>query len=82
MAQGSIVWRCWTCRGNRSKAACDHPRAGYSIVYRIGNHQHWEAVSRNKKTAERRLAEVMGDLHQGNLASPSTSCSAIFLING
>jgi len=64
MAQGSIIWRCRTC-GNKSRGACRHPRATYAVVYRAGGRQRWESVSRNKKAAERRLAEVAAELHRG-----------------
>jgi len=69
VAQGSIIWRCNVC-GNHSKGPCKHPRAGYSIVYRAGDRQRWEAVGRSKKNAERRLAEVMSELHKGAYFAP------------
>lgn len=69
MAQGSVVWRCRVC-GNKSDGNCRHPKAGYSIVYRVGNLQRWEAVGRNKHDAERRLTEVMAELHQGRFHRP------------
>ncbi len=65
MAQGSIIWRCRICGNNRSTGACKHPRAGYAIVYRIGVRQKWETVGRNKKDAERRLANILHQLHSG-----------------
>ena len=68
MAQGSIIWRCRKC-GSRAAGTCPCPRAGYSIAYRIGQRQKWEAVGRNKKVAERRLAEVMAQLHSGTFRS-------------
>ena len=64
MAQGSIIWRCRLC-GNRSRGACTYPKAAYSIVYWVGKRQKWEAVGRNKKDAERRLADVLHQLHTG-----------------
>ena len=64
MAQGSIVWRCRSC-GNRSRGACQHPKAAYSIVYWVGKRQKWESIGRNKKDAERRLVDVLGRLHDG-----------------
>ncbi len=69
MAQGSIIWRCRKC-GSRAGGACPHPRAGYYIAYRVGKKQKWEAVGRNKKVAERRLADVMARLYQGTFALP------------
>ncbi len=69
MAQGSIIWRCRKC-GNKKSAVCHHPRAGYSIVYQIGVLQKWEAVGPNKKLAERRLTQVLADLHHGQITSP------------
>ncbi len=68
MAQGSIIWRCRKC-GNKSSGSCKHPRAGYSITYRVGKRQKWEAVGRSKKTAERRLAEIMAQVHSGSYRS-------------
>jgi len=64
MAQGSIIWRCRTC-GNKAAGTCKHPKAAYAIVYRVGKRQKWEAVGRSKKVAERRLVEVLGQLHNG-----------------
>ena len=77
MAQGSIIWRCRVC-GNKSSAACKHPRAGYSIVYWIGKRQKWEAVGRTKKDAERRLAEVLHQLHTGTYRRATTITFAEF----
>ena len=64
MAQGSIIWRCRSC-GNKSAGLCKHPRAGYSVVYRIGARQRWEAIGRSKKLAERRLAELVAQVNAG-----------------
>lgn len=64
MAQGSIVWRCRAC-GNKASGSCQHPRAGYSIIYCVGKRQKWETVGRNKKEAERRLVHIVAQLHQG-----------------
>ncbi len=68
MAQGSIIWRCRKC-GSSAAGACPHPRAGYYIAYRVGKKQKWEAIGRNKKVAERRLADVMAQLHSGTFRS-------------
>jgi len=68
MAQGSVIWRCRKC-GSKAGGTCPCPRAGYSIAYRIGKRQKWEAVGRNKKIAERRLTEVMAQLHSGTFRS-------------
>ncbi len=59
MARGTVVWRCWTCRTNTTKGACQHPGGKYYIAYLQDGQQKWEAVSRNKKEAERRLAAVL-----------------------
>jgi len=64
MAQGSIIWRCRTC-GNKASGNCKCPRAGYSITFRVAGRQKWEAIGRNKHAAERRLAEVMTQIHSG-----------------
>lgn len=68
MAQGSIIWRCHKC-GSRAGGACEHPRASYYISYRVGKKQKWEAIGRSKKVAERRLADVMAQLHSGTFRS-------------
>ncbi len=70
MAQGSVIWRCRQC-GNRSVGTCPHPRAGYSIVCRVGGRQKWEAVGRNKKAAEKRLVGVLAQLHAGTFREPT-----------
>ena len=70
MAQGSIIWRCRTC-GNKAVGACRHPRAGYSLVYRVGTRQKWLAVGTNKKIAERRLAAIMAGIHAGTFREPT-----------
>ncbi len=69
MAQGSIIWRCRVC-GNKSAGSCKHPRAGYSIVFRVGNRQRWQSVGRNKKDAERCLTDTLSHLHQGTFREP------------
>ncbi len=70
MARGTIVWRCRKC-GNKSEGTCQHPRAGYSIVYRFGERQKWKSVGRNKKVAEARLVEIMGKIHDGSFRAPT-----------
>ncbi len=65
MAQGSIVWRCRECGGNRTDRSCKHPQGRYYIVYWVGKRQKWEAISRSRKDAERRLTEVQGELYAG-----------------
>ena len=42
-----------------------HPRAGYSITYRVGGKQRWEAVGRNKKEARQRLVHVLSEINSG-----------------
>lgn len=69
MAQGSIIKRCPTC-GNRASRPCAHKEARYTIVYRAGGRQRWETVGPNRHAAERRLAEVMAELHQGRFSPP------------
>ncbi len=64
MAQGSVIWRCRRC-GNRTDGACKHPRGRYYIVYWVGKRQRWEAVSRIRKDAERRLIDVQSQLYAG-----------------
>src|SRR5260221_1435757 len=70
MAQGSIIWRCWIC-GNKSQGTCKHPHAKYSIAYRIDSRQKWQSIGRNKKDAERRLAEVMNGINNGTYFRPT-----------
>lgn len=69
MAQGCIVKRCPTC-GNRAKAPCTHKEARYAIVYRVGKKQRWEMVGPNRHIAERRLAQVMAEIHTGTFHQP------------
>ena len=69
MAQGSIIKRCPLC-GNRANKPCAHKEARYTIVYRVGGRQRWETIGPNRHAAERRLAEVMADLHQGKFSLP------------
>ncbi len=69
MAQGSIVKRCPKC-GNRAQAPCNHKEAMYSIVYRVGKKQKWEMAGPTRHGAERRLAQVMAELHSGAYRPP------------
>ena len=64
MAQGSIIWRCRTC-GNKAAGTCQHPKAAYAIVYRVGKRQKWKTVGRAKKDAQRRLTRILSQLHDG-----------------
>lgn len=64
MASGTVVWRCRQC-GNKAHGRCSHPRAKYYVVYRAGRRQRWVAVGSNKHDAERRLVEVLNQLHAG-----------------
>ena len=65
MASGSIFWHCSTCRENKARGRCAHPSARYYVVYRVGKRQRWQPVGRNKHDAERRLVEVLTQLHAG-----------------
>lgn len=68
MARGAIVRRCLVCRKNISK--CEHKKAVYSIVYRIGNKQKWEAVGTRKEDAEKKLTQVMSTIDNGTYSKP------------
>ena len=69
MAQGCIVKRCPVC-GNRAKAPCSHKEARYAVVYRVGKRQRWKMVGPNRHVAERRLAQVMAEIHSGTYREP------------
>lgn len=64
MAQGSIIWRCKQC-GNLTNRKCRCPRAKYHIRYPFEGSQKWEAVSRSKRDAEKRLGERMAAINSG-----------------
>lgn len=69
MARGTIVKRCPICKKNGSR--CAHKEATYSIVYRVGSRQKWESAGSNKKSAERRLAEVTSQINNGSYFAPN-----------
>ncbi len=69
MAQGSIVKRCPIC-GNQSSTPCTHKEARYAIVYRVGKKQKWESGWATRHAAERRLSEIMSELHTGTYREP------------
>jgi len=69
VARGSIVKRCPIC-GNRTQQPCTHKEAQYAIVYLIGKKQKWETVGRNRHDAERRLSEVLSEIHSGTYRLP------------
>jgi len=71
MAQGSIVKRCPIC-GNHAKVRCSHKEARYSVVCRVGKRQQWETVGPNRHVAERRLTQVMADIHSGTFRKPKS----------
>ncbi|MFC1809813.1 tyrosine-type recombinase/integrase, partial [Candidatus Omnitrophota bacterium] len=68
MAMGSITTYCKICRKRWIKrpSTCRHKEISYSVVYRVNGKQKWESTGPNKKDAERRLSEVMSQIHQGN----------------
>jgi len=70
MARGSIVWHCSKC-GNLTKGSCEHPGAKYYTVLALGTKRKWEAASRTKKDAERRLSEILAGFHQGTYIPPT-----------
>ena len=65
MASGSLIWHCSTCRKNKARSRCAHPRARYYVVYRVGKRQRWKPAGRNKHDAERVLVEAVAQLHAG-----------------
>ncbi len=67
MARGSIIKRCAVCRreGRKELQPCNHDERVYAIFYRVGRKQIFKTIGPSKKDAERRLDEVMRDIHQG-----------------
>lgn len=63
--RGSIVWRCYKCRINSTKKTCRCPGGKYCLVIQDGQRQRWIPVSRSKKDAEKKLAEILNECHSG-----------------
>ncbi len=77
MARGSIVKRCPIC-GNKARTSCSHKEARYAVVYYVGAQQKWETVGNNKKDAERRLLELLAEIHSGAYREPKPICFSEF----
>jgi len=64
-----------------TKGTCGCPSARYAIVYQDGKRQKWSTVSRSKKEAEKKLAFVMAEIHQGIYKELKTDCFRNFSEN-
>lgn len=65
MARLSLFWRCKKCKQATAKTSCRHPGGAWSVYYRVNGKPTSKTVGRNKKDAERRLAELQNQLNQG-----------------
>lgn len=70
MARGCIIKKCPTCKTRKANSSCSHKEAQYAIVYPVGNKRRWETIGPNRHLAERRLAQVLAEIHSGAYLEP------------
>ncbi len=72
MARGSIVKRCALCRrlGYKQSEPCNHDERVYGIMYRAGGKQVFRTIGSNKKDAEQKLEEIVGEVNSGQYFEP------------
>src|SRR5277367_422388 len=75
---GFITSRCQECRksGKSGFQACSHRGKLYIVEFRINGRRHRETVGPSKANAERRLTEIMSQVHDGSFFNPK--CTATF----
>ncbi len=70
MARGCIIKKCSICKTRKAGSSCSHKDARYAISYPVGGKRRWETVGPNRHLAERRLAQVLAEIHSGEYLEP------------
>ena len=70
---GKVISRCQLCRkkGRSGFGKCNHKGRRYLVAYRVDGMQKRETLGCNKKDAERRLAEIISQVHNGTYYKPA-----------